>query len=357
MDGIETANASENASRLVAEGREPGPVDGSIKKPRYQSLDIAKGVSVILVVFWHVLQISHTTKLVPNSFYFEINDIPRYIRMPLFFFTSGIVIAHSLNERWKIYFHRRLLQLIWIYILWAAIYHVVQRQPPIELITSLYDAKIHLWFIWGLIIYRVGAKALYRFKKVVIVILSLISVASYSDLPPEVWAIFSGHQHNVITYAFFFFIATWFGRTLVAWIGAHPAATVLGALPVAIGAGLLDIGIIQTVAGVLTGLGLATVIADHVTPLRRLFAFFGRSSLEIFIIHYALVGMLLRALDGLPLANLWVVPIATMVLVGVSILFRRLSDPVAPWLFRPPVWLDRLSSGPYQDELHRPAKL
>lgn len=113
------------------------------------------------------------------------------------------------------------------------------------------------------------------------------------------------------------------------WLTRHP---VLGAA----GAGLafvlcwaftLRLGF--AISGVLTGAACAVLIARHLPRIRAVFTWLGRRSLEIFILHFAFIDMLAPLLRGWPRSGWWAVPVLTAA-VGLSLLARRILEPVAP---------------------------
>lgn len=311
---------------------------------RNESLDIAKGLAVVFVVYWHVLLASRSIPFYPLPIYIEINEIVLAVLMPLFFFVSGIVIAHTLEESWPVFFRKRLLQLSWIYFLWTIIYVIIQRQPPHYIITSIYNSRIHLWFIWGLLIFRVGARVLSPYKNKVVVAFALITFFAYFDYPEPFWDVFTPHQLKFFMCSFFFFYATFYGSPLLIFIRERAILIVACSSIIAAVAVKFNIELLLAIAGTIIGLGISTLIFRYVPILRRLFTFTGRSSLEIYVIHFAFPGIAIKLMMGLPAANIWLVPAATILLVVTSVLIRRASDPYAPWLFKPPHWLERIFS-------------
>lgn len=69
------------------------------RKSRSQTVDIVKGVAIILVVFGHVMQgMSHRHLLESSAYY--LSEIFIYaFHMPAFFFVAGLFLDHSLVKR------------------------------------------------------------------------------------------------------------------------------------------------------------------------------------------------------------------------------------------------------------------
>ena len=303
---------------------------------RLHALDTAKGISVILVVFWHVLMVSSSVGFTPHPVYFAVNAPLLSMRMPLFFFVSGVVVAHSLSGPWKDFFNRKLLDLLWICGLWTVIYTVVQGRPTSYILTSWYRPEIHLWFLWGLIIYRLLSYLLRRHKTLALALSLTLSLLVYHDLPQDFWGSLSTHQRSVVRYGAFFFFAVWYGRQMVSALCRWPWIALAAALMAALLASRLDLVFLLSLSGVMLILSASILISEHLVAVQHAFTFVGSRSLEIFVLHFAMVGPFLKMAKGYSHSALWAVPAVTLACVALAIALRRITDRFAPWLFRAP---------------------
>ncbi len=120
--------------------------------------DIAKGVSIILLVFWHT-----------NQFHPALG----FLRMPLFFFVSGL-FAYQVISRTEIrdFLKNKIGGMIYLYVLWALIYIALTRSVPTQFENPVGDIKLWmkifwnppltLWFIYALAISLLIARLLFR---------------------------------------------------------------------------------------------------------------------------------------------------------------------------------------------------
>lgn len=313
-------------------GHQPAAQSGN----RLHALDNAKGLSVILVVFWHVLMVSPSVGFAPHPVYYSINAPLLSIRMPLFFFVSGVVIAHSLSDRWENFFRSKLLNLLWIYALWTVIYTLVQRRPPSHILTAWVRPEIHLWFIWGLIIYRLLSYLLRRHRSVILVLSLALSLLAYHNLPQDFWSSLSTHQRSVVKYGAFFFFAVWYGRQIVSYLYRRPWIALVAGLLVAIFASELDLVFLLSLSGVVLILSASILISEHLDAVQTAFTFVGRRSLEIFVLHFGMVGPFLKIAKSYSYSAVWAVPVVTIACVALAILLRQITDRFAPWLFTAP---------------------
>jgi uncharacterized membrane protein YcfT len=70
------------------------------EKTRIDWLDIAKGMSIILVVIYHT-HLYHDFHEIAPDLYARISGIMTPIRMPLFFTVSGFLAASAVQAPWR----------------------------------------------------------------------------------------------------------------------------------------------------------------------------------------------------------------------------------------------------------------
>ena len=126
---------------------------------RQQWADIAKGISILLVVAWHSTITSSDPVL---SGFNQVNESLIFLRMPLFFFVSGFFVRKALAMKWQNFLKLRIAHLLWIFVVWAVIadlaFHTgiallksgtVSFRNPLTYFTS---PPLTLWFVYALAI-------------------------------------------------------------------------------------------------------------------------------------------------------------------------------------------------------------
>jgi fucose 4-O-acetylase-like acetyltransferase len=115
---------------------------------RQIEIDAAKGVCIILVVYWHAI-------LDPLL----ISKMLQYLRMPLFFLLSGVFAGGAMSLPYKKFLVQKFWSMIWLYIVWTFIlffFAIVPYQigeinwmAPFKLFTQ---PPPTVWFIYVLAI-------------------------------------------------------------------------------------------------------------------------------------------------------------------------------------------------------------
>ncbi|MEL7540907.1 MAG: acyltransferase family protein, partial [Pseudomonadota bacterium] len=75
---------------------------------RLAHIDAAKGVSIFLVVYWHAVD----DRLV-------FNEALWMLRMPLFFFVSGLFAAKALELDWRAFLSNKVGNILYLYVFWT----------------------------------------------------------------------------------------------------------------------------------------------------------------------------------------------------------------------------------------------
>ncbi|WP_116653834.1 acyltransferase family protein [Pelagibacterium sediminicola] len=138
---------------------------------RHDWVDIAKGISIILVVMMHAtLGVGEATEQVGFMHYVLAFASP--FRMPEFFLISGLFLGLVIARPWTRYADRRIVHYLYFYALWAVIlilfkHLVVDRDPAgtVSLLASaVYEPYSILWFIYALAVFSLITKLLYQFR-------------------------------------------------------------------------------------------------------------------------------------------------------------------------------------------------
>lgn len=129
------------------------------KKPdRSVGLDIAKGISILLVVAMHsTLGVGEA--LGHKGFMHELVAFTKPFRMPDFFFISGILAASTLQRDWRWFLDRKIIHFAYFYLLWLLIL-LMAKAPSLGLtdpsrfawayLGALIEPFSTLWFIFVL---------------------------------------------------------------------------------------------------------------------------------------------------------------------------------------------------------------
>lgn len=333
------------------------------KKERIAWLDAARGISILLVVFYHAVLFLDKYDLASYA-YEQINDIFRPIRMPMFFAISGVLAASAIRRDWATFIHGKLLFFVYIYGLWSlvrlAYFGFVQtniHQPdegsdPLQLLTVWYDPNSGLWFIWALALYFLAARLLDRFNHAVVVAIAVaLSAATFGGLLEIDHFVYQ----NVLWYAPFFLGGVWYGGPVVAALTARPvaigiaAAAVFAALYVTLwDAGGIVFGsgrFMLSVAGLALGCA-ASIVLCRADVTRRILSYFGQNTLPIYVVHVIAVAALSAGVAamgaGLPLVRYWAVPLVAILAVIVSMSVKYAADALgAYWLYALPTFRSR----------------
>lgn len=97
-------------------------------KPRVLWVDYAKGLSIFLVVAYHVMNgfaKRPDVFAVPRAWDLFINPTFEMVRMPLFFFVSGLFIGRSAQKDARTFITDKLGAIAWPYVIWSTIQTVV----------------------------------------------------------------------------------------------------------------------------------------------------------------------------------------------------------------------------------------
>lgn len=130
-------------------------------------IDIAKGISIILVVMMYAVYNTgeHTGQV---GFLHYVIGFATPFRMPEFFLISGLFLSRVIDRPWKGYADRRAIHYFYFYGLWASIMIALKTgvygADPVDMVRELALAVIQpygvLWFIYMLAVFGLMAKLL-----------------------------------------------------------------------------------------------------------------------------------------------------------------------------------------------------
>ncbi|WP_196258766.1 acyltransferase family protein [Pelagibacterium limicola] len=161
---------------------------------RHEWVDVAKGISIILVVMMHAtFGVGEATGEVGFMHYALAFASP--FRMPEFFMISGLFLGLVISRPWMHYADRRIVHYLYFYALWAVIlilfkHLIVDRDPggTLSLLASaIYEPYSILWFIYALGVFSLIAKLLYLVKAphiAVFIAAAVLSIAPFETPVP-----------------------------------------------------------------------------------------------------------------------------------------------------------------------------
>jgi fucose 4-O-acetylase-like acetyltransferase len=273
-------------------------------KTRDLSLDVAKGLGIILVVIGHAWRGLDSAGMIGNPDLFRVIDTLIYnFHMPLFFLLSGMTFeAWALKRPAGEAAISRVTRLLWPLILWSYLFAAArlaagdaantQVQGAQSLLFFPLPPRDHFWFLWALFLQHLLALALIRAvggplgtatwaALAVLVILG----SSFTPIGLNAWTF------GAATYAGAFLTGLALGPT--GWRPQGAVAVVLAA-GVFVGLQVLSFQLPQSlltsqllgIALALAFLAMVRIFAAHVTarPL-RLLVFLGVSSMGIYLAH------------------------------------------------------------------------
>lgn len=325
----------------------------STSRARIDWLDVAKGAAIILVVANHALLVADAIAD-PGRIIPAIGNILAKIRMPLFFFSSGVLTSMALNRKWMEFAQRRILPVVWVLLVWTVLgqlfdLYIASLYPQgggalVPGVTEVLSRpQGNLWFVQVLAIMLSMTLVLRNFHRAaaLFVIVLLLVLPSVMELTSWV---------RLVRFTPYFLLGAFFPGTVMSLVGgqiALPRLLLIAGGIFAI-AGIIiewrgiDIPLVtfaHSLSGVVTGCAAAAFVSQY-PPVRRLLAGFGRRSLSIFVGHQFFLAILYHVFkDRLPHT-----PVAVMILAmtGISVAgalaIRRIFDEIGlGWLYVPPV--------------------
>lgn len=141
------------------------------KTVRMDWVDVAKGLSIILVVMMYSAYNTgeHTGEV---GFLHYVIGFATPFRMPEFFLISGLFLSQVITRPWRRYADRRVVHYLYFYALWAAIMIVLKvglfaRDPGAmahDLALAVVEPYGVLWFIYMLAVFSFVAKLAWQFR-------------------------------------------------------------------------------------------------------------------------------------------------------------------------------------------------
>lgn len=155
--------------------------------------DAAKGLLIVLVVFWHVvlktyLQVDWRIGIPIPGVWGLASDMIWPFLMPLFLFLSGYFAADALKRPWAAVLRPRVLRFLYLYLLWTLIHMAAMWAFPdfptlvprsvSEFVEALTISPPNTWYLYALALYFLVAKGLDRVPRwLLVAVAAAVSVA------------------------------------------------------------------------------------------------------------------------------------------------------------------------------------
>jgi len=141
-------------------------------------VDVAKGVSISLVVIWHVV-----------GDFSRLNEALIFLRMPLFFFVAGLFARTNFLYGQEMRTYEKLANFLWIFSIWSVILFFLTRVPILivqdrdvlyataRLPLIFLNPPQTIWFIYAL---AISFAAVFALRSLPVSVVLLISVVIFS---------------------------------------------------------------------------------------------------------------------------------------------------------------------------------
>lgn len=325
--------------------------------------DAAKGLLIVLVVFWHVvlktyLQVDWRIGIPIPGVWGLASDMIWPFLMPLFLFLSGYFAADALQRPWAAVLRPRVLRFLYLYLLWTLIHMAAMWAFPdfptlvprsvSEFVEALTISPPNTWYLYALALYFLVAKGLDRVPRwLLIAVAGAISVAVAAGLVDVV------SNRGSLLYNLVFFLVGAYLAPRIRTFTARPRRLVAAVLI----AGYLMAYALMRVTGTelmpgvwpavsVLGVAMGLAVAPLLPGVRLLgpgLTWLGARTLPIYLIHMPLLVLVDAALVGpfsdagnvVQLVAAVLLPVVlTGGLVAACVLLARLTDrDGAAWLW------------------------
>ncbi|PKH24707.1 acyltransferase [Enterobacterales bacterium CwR94] len=200
-------------------------------------INTLKGACILLVVLYHVVLPGYAESLkqltggfIPAALWVNFNIYLSPLRMPAFFFVSGLLAAKAITERsWQTVFTGRITNLFYLYFLWGliqwfSIYGIVAEingepyshntnsmyaHSPIEFLILMFKAMSTSWYLYGLALFFLCTKLFHRQKLPLMVVAVLLNYAA------QLGFISGWGPESLSQYFLFFVIGAFYSREMI----------------------------------------------------------------------------------------------------------------------------------------------
>lgn len=279
-------------------------------------INTLKGACILLVVLHHTVittfipSLSHLAAgIVPADIWVVFNKYLSPLRMPAFFFVSGLLAASAISKKsWSEVFTKKFVNILYLYILWGVIqwlciYHIsahlmgqklssaqnaAYASSPLEFVKLLALSMTSLWYLYALAFHFLAAKLFNRYRWALLVAAIVVNYATQFNLVPG-WGPNSVMQNYV-----YFLLGAFFSHKLV-------EISQLSRRHLALLAVMLLLGVAHHAAGMIKNPFYCTMAIIFSIVLCRAMSnrfnmawlnWIGRNTLQIYVLHRIFIELL-----------------------------------------------------------------
>ena len=275
-------------------------------------INFAKGAAIILVVLYHSSLFLNDLGLAGSTP--RLRLLLSYFPMPVFFFIAGLTARRMLTWNLRDLWRRRLLVLVYLYLLWSVIrvvfYLVVphlrgtEQSPtdPLNLLLLPVWPTSSYWFIWALAIFTLLAWLLRKLP--IRLQLLLAGVVAMLSTTPGMLDLDNVGWDRVAANFIFFITAVYFPHTIYrvaarvrVWHAAALVAAYIGLAVLLVPLHLSRVPgliLLESVVAVAMGVTLATLLVR--VRWLNFMSTLGQYSFQIYLLHLFLVASALALL-------------------------------------------------------------
>ncbi len=321
---------------------------------RITSLDMLRGLAVVLMVFGHCLIWGRYGKIWTP--YGIVSGALTAVRMPILFIISGLLAASLREKNWTVV-GKRLVNLCWVYAIWVSVIVLLGAflEPDDGVSTGIVRLAVEfvrpqtvMWFIWALALYSIILYVSREIPDAWIVAGAVgVSFAGYAIALP----LFS--YENFFRYAGFFFVGALYRDRVIecamgpfSWRLAGISAGLLGLLHLA--ASPMEAALGWKVLAVPERFVICAIVlqAACVLPMlsiSSLLCRLGRKTLPIYVGHLPILLLARTMIPPLGAAtDILVPPMLTVVAVAGSLAVERIAVALGmSWFYARPRWINK----------------
>lgn len=335
-----------------------GPV---VVRSRTAWVDVAKGISIVLVVLHHVVLSAVAHSWAPEAAR-EVSATLGTLRMPLFFLASGIFATRTLAGPWRRLLERRVAFFAWLYVLWLVVryvwfgllahgVHLGAWPSPWGTLSQLWLPASAMWFLYALALFSVVGRATRSVPPAVRIgaaaLLSALVGSGVVEVQSYAW--------RSMALCLVFFLLGADGSAVIRRGADALTRRAAGGLALGAGAAFVALTVLlrdhdvvavpgarllTSLVALAAGVGLAVALAG--TRLGRPPQWLGTRTLDVYLLHGLVVGALVRLGEALDPGSLGAAGVVLVLVTTGGVVMASLAAggglraARAGWLFAPP---------------------
>lgn len=265
---------------------------------RLHWMDAARGAAVTLVILFHSATILRRFNITGHEWVFGVNAFFAPFRMPLLIFLSGMLLSSSRSKGTFAYLDGKWRRIGYPYLIWTVVAALIIGSPYHWLDPRFWLGSSYLWYLLFILFYYVLALCLKSFPPLLIVAAALAVSFACPDG--------SKYGERLFFLMAFFFLGDWAAQKGEKWTKFLGSRWTLAALPMTIIFAILSAThgpfgykseLFPFIFVSIIGSIWVSIEATRI-GIMSAFAFIGKNSLILYVIHYPVnyivVGNLLK---------------------------------------------------------------